>query len=92
MYEFKISEGNPDRKHRDQLIRDMIYVCCLPDISDKNRREFINISVSWSFTDRFKDDIKRNAKYKGCPFWSEEALQRLPRLHKVRKVRHKEVH
>lgn len=79
MFDIKIKGGDHenDTNHRDQLIRDMIYVCCLPNISDKNRKEFINVSISWSFTDRSKTNIKQSAKYKGCPYWSELALQRL---------------
>lgn len=79
MYNFKIKGGEHenDSNHRDQLIRDMIYVCCLPHLSEKNRREFIDVSISWSYSDRFENNIEKNAKYKGCPYWSEEALKRI---------------
>ena len=72
--EFKINSGNNDTVHRDQLIRDMIYVRCLPQFSKKNRREFINVSISWSFSDRYSENINRSVKYKGCPYWSKNAL------------------
>lgn len=77
MYNFRITKGTEGENHREQLVRDMIYVCLLPNLSEKNRREFINVSVAWSYTDRYITDINRSAKYKGCPFWSEKALERL---------------
>lgn len=69
--------GVQDKNHRDQLIRDMIYVCCLPHLSEKNRREFLNVSVAWSYTDRTVSDINKKAKNKGCPYWSANAFQKL---------------
>ena len=78
MYDAKIKkEQNDHEKHRNQLIRDMIYVCCLPDLSEKSRREFINVSVAWSFSDRSENDIEKKAKFKGCPYWSAKALKRI---------------
>jgi hypothetical protein len=70
-------DNENDLSHRDQLIRDMIYVCCLPYLSDKNRHEFINVCVSWSYSDRDENDINKSAKYKGCPYWSRKALERV---------------
>ena len=79
MYNFKIKGGEHenDLNHREQLIRDMIYICCLPNFSQKNRREFIDVCVSWSFSDRTENDINQSAKYKGCKYWSEDALKRI---------------
>lgn len=83
MDKFIIERGEKSKEHRDQLIRDMIYVGCLPQFSDKNRREFVNVSISWSFSDRSKENINRSAKYRGCPYWSKNALYILDSKGKV---------
>lgn len=74
MYDFKISEGNSDRKHRDQLIRDMLYVCSISDLSKRTRKEFLDKCISWPFSDYAEDDIEKHVKLTGCNYWSQEAL------------------
>lgn len=70
-------QSTENNNQREQLIRDMIYVCLLPNLSQKNRREFIDVCISWSYSDRSESNIIRSAKYKGCRYWSEEALKRI---------------
>lgn len=93
MDRFKITCGNNNPVHRDQLIRDMIYVGCLPQFSDKNRREVINVSIAWSFSDRYSQNINRSAKYKGCPYWSKNALDILDSKGKfdTKELRHEHI-
>ena len=74
MYEIKISEGNLDRKHRDQLIRDMIYVCSISDLSKRTRKEFLDKCISWPFSDYAENDIEKQIKLTGCYYWSQKAL------------------
>lgn len=64
-------------KDREQLVKDMIYVCCLPGLSPTSRKKFLDVCISWPYTDRAKNNIEQCAKYKGCPYWSEEALKRI---------------
>ena len=75
--EEKITKGDQSEEHRDQLIRDLIYVCTLPYLSKKSKHGFINTLISWSFCECSENNINQNAKYKGCPYWSEQALDHL---------------
>lgn len=62
--------------HKERLIKDMLSVCSLSsdELSDASRMEFIDKAISWHYTDR--DECGRTAKIKGCPYWTEAALER----------------
>ncbi len=77
MYNILINGQTKDNEnHRDQLIRDMIYVCCLPGLSAKSRKEFLDKAVIWPLSDKDEENITKSAKYKGCKYWSEDAYNK----------------
>lgn len=76
MYDFIFENQKGNELHRDQLIRDMIYVCCLPGLSAKSRREFLDKAIIWPLSDKGKENINKPAKYKGCKYWSIEAYEK----------------
>ncbi len=92
MYNILINGQTKDNEnHRDQLIRDMIYVCCLPGLSAKSRKEFLDKAVSWPFSDKGNENIYKSAKYKGCEFWSKKAWEQYENTGSTSGLRHEHV-
>jgi len=85
------SQKEENKKFREQLIRDMIYVCCLPDLSEKSRKEFLDKAVSWPFSDKGAKDINKNAKYSGCTYWSKNAWEYYAKNNDVKGLRHEHI-
>lgn len=75
MFDIKITVGNESLDHRDQLIRDMIYIGCLPYVSKKTFHEALDKCISWPLSDKGEDNINKSAKYKGCTYWSQDAYE-----------------
>ena len=61
MFDIKIKGGDHenDTNHRDQLIRDMIYIGCLPYVSKKTFHEALDKCISWPLSDKGEDNINK---------------------------------
>lgn len=92
MFYINLKSQTEEKKNiKEQLIRDMIYVCCLPELSEKSRKEFLDKAISWPFSDKSTENINKSAKYKGCIYWSKNALEHYKKNNSSTGLRHEHI-
>ena len=66
-----------DRKFKKQMINDMFEILGNEKISNASKKHILDM-YCWILTERKGNkDESKNAKFKGCDYWSKAALERL---------------
>lgn len=74
---------------KDEIIRDLISICAIKELSEATLHECLRLVFSWALTVR--DDNGNSAKYFGCPYWSKEALAQYDKNKNDKDLRHEHV-